>query len=233
MGLVITRNTGFTYLYKRFAIYLNGKKVASVQFGESIKLPLNPGRYKIQAGVSFYRSRPVEFTIEPGKDVHFEIRIEPYRYSFWGITSLTYSLHRKIKIVPSGTPDWPQYLERPAEVATQTWVLGVRLLACLFILYSGILSFESGDGVIRLFFGLILLYNQFAFYVYKLLKKKRPDFHYHPMTFGFDLALYLVFDGFFLGNILSPIFYYMLATVYAFIALWEYSRHKAMSFKKQ
>lgn len=67
-NLVIRREVGWEQKPSRYTILIDGVESGTVEQGQQVKIPVQPGRRSIQFTMGKCSSRPLELTVAPDKD---------------------------------------------------------------------------------------------------------------------------------------------------------------------
>jgi len=76
--LIITRTSEWNNKVRKFGLYLNDKKIGTIEDGEKKEFEIEPGVYKINGKIDWCKSQKVEFEINENESK--EIEISGYKY---------------------------------------------------------------------------------------------------------------------------------------------------------
>ena len=76
--LIITRTSEWNNKARKFGLYLNDKKIGTIEDGEKKEFEIEPGVYKINGKIDWCKSQKIEFNITENESK--EIEISGFKY---------------------------------------------------------------------------------------------------------------------------------------------------------
>jgi hypothetical protein len=59
---------------RAYRLMVDGAPVGQIRKGETLRVPISPGRHRVEARIDWTGSRAVEFEAAAGVEVHFSVR---------------------------------------------------------------------------------------------------------------------------------------------------------------
>ena len=69
--LRLNRDSGYADRIRDYHVVLDGKKVARIGNGESIEIPVEPGKHELYMKIDWCRSNKIEFEAQDGQENEF------------------------------------------------------------------------------------------------------------------------------------------------------------------
>ncbi len=176
-------------------LFLNGKKLGSLQNGEEQIVEIEPGQYTIEVKAIFMRSDIISFTVNENEDLQLFIAIDMAKISKFHLSTNASFLYKIPLGIYENQSDIPvmqatQQRELPPFSLSIVWKILVTTIGILPLL-SGILKNETPGNLV--FFVIILFASLVQLWLPQ--KKKTPQMQYYielNMGVGFCLlVLYL------------------------------------------
>lgn len=86
-SIEIFREDDFIAVFRTFKVMLDENKVAKVNIGKTIEIPVEPGTHELYVKIDWERSKKIMITVVEGKKQHFRCR---YRGNWFNLPQMWY-----------------------------------------------------------------------------------------------------------------------------------------------